>query len=281
MVSEGGAPWAGDEIDVVVASYFGMLRAELSEQPYVKARINREVQALTGRSRGSVERKFQNISAILLGMGAVFVDGYKPLSNVQQALRDAVNHRWLAEPDIEDLMLAQAVQPLGPPRLDLIWNVSQPPSYSADQTVVEGRPRIPLRIDFVKLEADRRDLGRAGEEAVVRFERDRLLAQGRRRLARMVEHVSLTRGDGLGYDVLSFDDEGDELLIEVKTTRRPREFPFLITRNEVALSAEVPDRFRLYRVYDFNRPKTGLYTLAGSLESSCRLTPTAWLARPA
>ena len=55
----------------------------------------------------------------------------------------------------------------------------------------------------------------------------------------------------------------------------------MITRNEVALSAEVPDRFRLYRVYDFNKPKTGLYTLAGSLESSCRLTPTTWLARPA
>ena len=63
MVSEGGGPWGSDEIDVVVASYFGMLRAELAEQPFVKASINREVQALTGRSRGSVERKFQNISA--------------------------------------------------------------------------------------------------------------------------------------------------------------------------------------------------------------------------
>ena len=280
MASEGGSPWAGDEIDVVVASYFGMLRAELAEQPFVKARINREVQALTGRSRGSVERKLQNISAILLALGAVFVDGYKPLGNVQQALRDAVIARWMAEPDIEDLMLAQAVRPVGPPRLDLILNVSQPPSYSADPTLMGGRQRIPLRIDFVKLEADRRDLGPAGEEAVVRFGRDRLLAQGRDRVARMVEHVSLTRGDGLGYDVLSFDEQGDELLIEVKTTRRPREFPFLITRNEVALSTEVPDRFRLYRVYDFNKPKTGLYTLAGSLKSFCQLTPTTWLARP-
>ena len=151
MVSEGGGPWAGDEIDVVVASYFGMLRAELAEQPFVKARINREVQALTGRSRGSVERKFQNISAILLSMGAVFVDGYKPLGNVQQALREAVINRWMAEPDIEDLMLAQAVLPVGPPRLDLIWTVSQPPTYSADSSVMEGRARIPMRLDFVKV----------------------------------------------------------------------------------------------------------------------------------
>lgn len=281
MVSGGGGPWTGDEIQVVVARYFAMLRAELAEQPYVKAQLNREVQALTGRSRGSVERKFQNVSAILLGMGAVFVDGYKPLGNVQQALREAVMDRWLAEPDIEALMLAQAVRPVGPPRVDLVWTVTQPPSFSPDPTVGAGRQRVPVQIDFVKLEADRRDLGRAGEEAVVRFEKDRLVAQGRERLARLVEHVSVTKGDGLGYDVLSFDGHGEEVFIEVKTTRRPREYPFLLTRNEVSFSAEVPDRFRLYRVYAFTKPKTGLYTLAGSLEETCRLTPAIWLARPA
>lgn len=281
MVGESGAPWAVEEIDIVVAKYFSMLRAELAEQPFVKAHINRDVQALTGRSRGSVERKFQNISAILLGVGAVFVDGYKPLGNVQRALREAVMDRWLAEPDIEDLMAAQAMRPIGPGRLDLIWAVSDPPSFEVDPTVAAERARIPVRVDFVKLEADRRDLGRAGEEAVVRYERERLTSVGCKRLARMVEHVSVTKGDGLGYDVLSFDDQGSELLIEVKTTRRAREFPFMVTQNEVGLSAEAPDRFRLYRVYDFDKPKTGLYTLPGPLATSCRLTPTTWLARPA
>lgn len=281
MAGESGTPWTGDEVDVIVAKYFEMLRAELAEQPYVKAHINRDVQSLTGRSRGSVERKFQNISAILLGMGAAFIDGYKPLGNVQQALRDGVIDRWLAEPDIEDLMLARAIRPIHAGRLDLIWTITEPPSFSVDSTVLADRLRIPVRIDFVKLEADQRDLGRAGEEAVVRFERDRLSAEGCHRLSRMVEHVSVTQGDGLGYDILSFDDKGDELFIEVKTTRRAREFPFLISRNEVALSAEVPDQYRLYRVFDFDKPKTGLYTLAGSLEASCRLTPTTWLARPA
>ena len=170
------------------------LRADLLQQKVVKRREIEKVQERVARTQGSVERKFQNISAILLSMGAVFVDGYKPLGNVQQALREAVINRWMAEPDIEDLMLAQAVLPVGPPRLDLIWTVSQPPTYSADSSVMEGRARIPMRLDFVKLEADRRDLGRAGEEAVVRFERDRLITQGRQRLARRVEQVSLTRG---------------------------------------------------------------------------------------
>ena len=38
------------------------------------------------------------------------------------------------------------------------------------------------------------------------------------RLAARVDRVSETRGDGLGYDVLSFETSGRERLIEVKTT---------------------------------------------------------------
>lgn len=281
MASQSGTTWTDDEINIIVASYFEMLRAELASTPYVKAHVNRHVQELTGRSKGSVERKFQNISAILVAAGAGFVDGYKPLGNVQQALREAVTSRWLAEPDIEDLMFSQAKQPLRQARPDLVWHVSRPPTFSLDPTALGHHHRIPLRIDFVKLEADRRDLGLAGEEAVVRYEKERLISQGHQRLARMVEHVSVTKGDGLGYDVLSFDSRGEEKLIEVKTTRRPREFPFLVSRNEVALSAESPERFHLYRVFDFNKPKTGLYTLPGSLEASCQLAAASWLARPA
>lgn len=281
MVSQRGAAWTADEIDAVVGNYFEMLRVELAGQPYVKVEFNRRVQDQTGRSKGSVERKFQNISAILLSMGAGFVYGYKPLGNVQQALREAVTTRWMAEPDIEDLMIKQAIQPLPPTRAELHWNVSDPPVFAVDATLKSPRQRIPMRVDFVKLEADMRDLGRAGEKAVVEYERRRLTDHGHERLARKVEHVSLTKGDGLGYDVLSFDRQGQELFLEVKTTRRAREFPFLVTRNEVAFSAEVPKQFRLYRVYDFTKPKIGLYTLPGSLETSCRLTASTWLAQPA
>ena len=135
MVSQRGAAWTADEIDAVVGNYFEMLRAELAGQPYVKVEFNRRVQDLTGRPKGSVERKFQNISAILLSMGAGFVNGYKPLGNVQQALREAVTTRWMAEPDIEDLMIKQATQPLPSTRAELHWNVSGPPVFAVDATL--------------------------------------------------------------------------------------------------------------------------------------------------
>jgi hypothetical protein len=54
---------------------------------------------------------------------------------------------------------------------------------------------------------------------VLDFERARLIAADRPRLADRVEQVSLTRGDFEGLDVLSFDTAGAEQLIAVKTTR--------------------------------------------------------------
>ena len=45
---------------------------------------------LQGRSDPSIERKHQNISAVLLEMGLPFIDGYKPLRNYQRPLLPAV-----------------------------------------------------------------------------------------------------------------------------------------------------------------------------------------------
>ena len=66
--------------------------------------------------------------------------------------------------------------------------------------------------------------------------------------------MAVTCGDGVGFDVLSFD-EGDESerLIEVKTTGLGKHFPFYVTANEVRCSEDCPERFRLYRVFDFAR----------------------------
>ena len=85
--SERGRPWSRDEVDLIVADYFTMLRAELAGEPYSKAEHNRALQPLLdGRSKSSVEFKHQNISAVLVGMGLPYIDGYKPARNYQKAV---------------------------------------------------------------------------------------------------------------------------------------------------------------------------------------------------
>ena len=88
----------------------------------------------------------------------------------------------------------------------------------------------------------------------------------------------MRRGDGLGYDVLSFDADGRERLIEVKTTTYGPATPFLVTRNEVAKSKELEAHYQLYRVFDFRRAPR-MFTKAGQIEQAFSLDPVQFSAR--
>lgn len=90
--------------------------------------------------------------------------------------------------------------------------------------------------------------GRLGEEFVVRLERHRLTTAGRDDLAAKVKWAADEFGDGLGFDVLSFDGgDESEKLIEVKTTGLGKFFPFYVTSNEVRCSVDMTDQFHLFR----------------------------------
>lgn len=66
MVVMAGEDWKRDEVAAVVADYFAMMAADLAGQRVNKAEHNRVLQARTGRSKGSIEFKHMNISAVLL-----------------------------------------------------------------------------------------------------------------------------------------------------------------------------------------------------------------------
>ena len=89
-----GEDWTEEENDRIVANYFAMLADDLAGRPYVKAAHNRRLQSLINRSRGSIEYKHQNISAVLQAAGEDWIRGYKPAFNFQTSLEDAVA-RWM------------------------------------------------------------------------------------------------------------------------------------------------------------------------------------------
>lgn len=55
----------------------------------------------------------------------------------------------------------------------------------------------------------------------MRFEQHRLTQAGQEKLAERVEQVAVTQGGGLGFDIHSFETNGRDRLIEVKTTDFP------------------------------------------------------------
>ena len=96
-----------------------------------------------------------------------------------------------------------------------------PPPDEAQQMA-----RIACRFDAAGRDDRNRKLGRAGEERVVDYERSTLSGEGRADLAGKVRWVSEEDGDGLGYDILSFEPNGAERLIEVKRRTDGKALPF-------------------------------------------------------
>lgn len=274
--------WSRLEVEATVQAYLEMLRLELAGIPFNKAERRRALlQILDRRSEGAVERKHQNISAILIEMGLPYVDGYKPLGNVQGLLREIVHERIESAPDLVKQVAAVIEQPVHVPNVDDILSalIEKPraPETSGYRYVSEPRRIHPQQpVDYLLREASNSALGRAGEEFALRFEQARLIAARQERLAAAVEHVARTRGAYLGFDILSFDQDGRERLIEVKTTGFGAYTPFFVTANELRTSHHEGPRFHLYRLFKF-RQRPQLFSVAGQLDQTCRLEPATYV----
>lgn len=96
------------------------------------------------------------------------------------------------------------------------------------------------------------DLGDKGEDVVVEYEKTRLIMEGREDLADNVFATRKIAGNAERFDVLSYDKEGNEKYIEVKTTKGGLNNIFHISENEVEFSEQYQDKYYLYRVYNFN-----------------------------
>ena len=274
--------WSRQEVDATVRDYFDMLASELLGEPFNKAASNRALRArLDNRTRGAVERKHQNISAVLIELGFPYINGYKPLVNIQSMLRDVVHEHLsslenLVKADVEAHQIRFAVDDL------LSIGVDSPVPTPASVREAPVDYVVPSRrfptINYLQMEALNRSLGDAGEALVMEFERARLLHEGKDRLARNVEHVSKTVGDRAGFDIRSYEVSGRDRFIEVKTTRYGKLTPFYISSGEVRFSEANANAYHLYRLFEF-RQTPRLFQLPGDIGRHVHLQPINYRAR--
>lgn len=139
--------------------------------------------------------------------------------------------------------------------------------------------------NYTRREKNKKLLGDIGEEIVLTFEKNRLTQMGRQDLAEKIVHVSKTKGDGLGYDILSYDvvnDTVSEKFIEVKATTGNSTKPFDISSNEVDVSELYPEQYFIYRVFNIHNKmaSASFYVMKGSVRSNFNLEATSYKAYP-
>lgn len=147
--------------------------------------------------------------------------------------------------------------------LKRLINVSQPVSPKSEKIILKGS-----FTNYIENEKENKRIGDLGELLVLQHEQEKLKELG---IRKEPEHKSKSEGDGLGYDILSYNEQGKEIFIEVKTTVRNYDAAFFITRNELVRSKQDSDKFFLYRLYDFDdtNNKAKYYKRQGDLSELC------------
>ena len=133
-----------------------------------------------------------------------------------------------------------------------------------------------VKIDYETKQRRNADIGLRGEKLVMLYELERL-----EKLNSTLEpkHISLT-DDSKGYDIVSYDESGNEFYIEVKTTIGSIQSPFFVTKNEVDVSQQKGSSYVVYRLFNFNVEKNSaeFYKIDGPLTNSFQLVPQTFKA---
>lgn len=116
----------------------------------------------------------------------------------------------------------------------------------------KSKRRIYKDTDWDGKNERRTALGKMGEAFAYEYECNQVKAFAPDSLDKVI-HLSVTKGDGFGYDILSLNKAGEPVFIEVKTTTGKKDSPFYMSRNEKAFFEDFKDdNAYIYRVYNFD-----------------------------
>lgn len=94
---------------------------------------------------------------------------------------------------------------------------------------------------------ENKDIGNAGEELVLVYEKNKLKLLGLNNKVKKIEKM------GYGCDIISFNKDGEKIYIEIKTTTSSADTPFFMSSNEYEVMKTYYPNYKIYRLYNFNK----------------------------
>lgn len=143
---------------------------------------------------------------------------------------------------------------------------------------------VPRQINWAELHDKKIQVGVCGEILALNYERKKLKDLEMHDLAMQVKHLSIELGDGLGYDIESYDAKGKKIFIEVKATTGNWSNEIHFTQNELKVMKEKGEHYHLYRVFSLDLDKkTGsikIYRGYESIAENFDFYPKTFAAKP-
>jgi len=191
----------------------------------------------------------------------------------------------ITQPDLSEI---ETLEPYG--RIDKYVRLSRHLGIGVDALIQNDCTQIPLSFfdshptpDYLPAPRDSvLLLGRQGEEFILRRERERL-QEHFPALARLVLPFYKMKGPSPGYDILSFDDEGKPVFLEVKTSTG-HNGNFRFTNHELDAAQKLTaagERYILCCISDWGSAEQAMTEIPFSdLSQTHRIVPSFYFCKP-
>lgn len=191
----------------------------------------------------------------------------------------------ITQPDLSEI---ETLEPYG--RIDKYLRLSQYLGIGVDAIIKNDFTQIPLSFfdahqapEYTPVPKDPEFLlGRQGEEFILRRQRERLQPRFPA-LARLVLPHYKMKGPSPGYDILSFDDEGKPIFLEVKTSAG-HNGNFRLTSHELQAAkklTEAGERYLLCCISDWGTAEQTVQEIPfADIEQTHRIVPAFYFCKP-
>tara|TARA_Y100001973_G_C5161504_1_gene313759 strand:+ start:86 stop:1327 length:1242 start_codon:yes stop_codon:yes gene_type:complete len=137
--------------------------------------------------------------------------------------------------------------------LKIYYNYDLPiykPEKKPQESKLKTNKKSNINRDYKRRSKESKKIGLAGEEYVIEYEKRKLSEQNLSHLADKIIWQSKDYSFFPGYDIKSFNNLGEEIFIEVKSTQGSKQTQFQITDRELEAAMEYGESYFIYCVYN-------------------------------
>ena len=244
--------WSNDDkvIEYLVAHYAEELkRLPLQILGYLTTRKNEKKLKRKYKNYDIKYEKYRFIKLLQRAQDALLTEPKAVVSSEEKVEFQTDNRNSAITHDTTNLSVLD--EPITEVAEEIELNIADNPTMVSKNKSISNKVRAKEDINYSEQQTISQKIGDRGEELVLRNEIEKTKGWGLpNETLSKVRRVSL-ESDDYGFDILSFDQEGNERYLEVKTTKtNGKNFSFILTRNEFETAKYYGKRYSFVIVFD-------------------------------
>ena len=244
--------WANDDkvIEYLVAHYAKEVkRLPLQILGYLTTRKDEKKLKRKYKNYNIKYEKYRFIKLLQRAQDAVLNESKTTVESVETVVSQTDNISSAITHDKTNLDILD--YPITESAEEIELNIADSPTITSKSKSNSNKIRTKEGINYSEQQAISQKIGDRGEELVLRNEIEKIKQWGLPdEILSKVRRVSL-ESDDYGFDILSFDKDGNERYLEVKTTKtNGKNFSFILTRNEFEHAKTYGSRYSFVIVFD-------------------------------